>query len=415
MCISIIKEVEDGRLLDETIDRHFSSSTIPARSKPLIYEIVSGVVRWKLYLDWVLSHFIKEGVKKDIRYLLWMSLYQAFFMHKASHYVVNETVDHVKKEKGQKTANFVNAVLRSSLRERDSLVLPSDPVSRLSIEYSFPPWLIKRWRRRFEDAELRQLLALLNSSPEFALRVDLKRSGIDAAAHALRETGVAVRKGNFLQSALYVDRVGPVLSSDLFAHRLVHVQDESSQMAGNAAARSAGHGLILDACAGQGTKTDQIAEEAHEARVVAMDLDGRKLRSIGSTSLVARGDVVANPFKTEVFDSILLDAPCSSLGILRKHPEIRWRRKETEIPEYGRLQKQMIRSLSRNLKPGGFLVYSVCSFEPEETVEVVETIAKERLFSLKNPLPGIVGNRHFLSVPHLTGMDGFFIAGLKKL
>jgi 16S rRNA (cytosine967-C5)-methyltransferase len=125
--------------------------------------------------------------------------------------------------------------------------------------------------------------------------------------------------------------------------------------------------------------------------------------------------VLNSPFKTEVFDSILLDAPCSSLGIIRKHPEIRWRRSEKDIAQYGGLQAEMIRSLSKNLKTGGFLLYSVCSFEPEETIEVVERLAKDGRFSVENPLPDLIDSPYFLSVPHETGMDGFFVAGLRKL
>jgi 16S rRNA (cytosine967-C5)-methyltransferase len=433
LCISIITEVEDGRLLDETIDKHFLYPTTPAQFKPLIHEIVSGVVRWKLYLDWVLSHFVKEGLKKDLRYLLWISLYQAFFMEKGTHHVVNETVDHVKKEKGQRTANFVNAVLRNCVRGRDSLALPSDEVSRLSIEYSFPPWLIRRWRRRFDDADLKDLLSLFNTTPEFTLRVDRSKATLDEVATALNKAGIEVRRGRFLQSALYLDRIGPVLNSDLLARHVVHVQDETSQMAGLAAAMSVGQGTILDACAGRGTKTDQIREEAPEARIVAMDIDRRRVRSIrsanlgvrgdvltnpfeaGAANLVVRGDIMTNPFKTGVFDSILLDAPCSSLGIIRKHPEIRWRRSEREIAKFADVQKEMARSLSKSLRSGGFLIYSVCSFEPEETVEVVKQLQKEGLFSAENPLPGVLEGVSFLSVPHRTSMDGFFISRLRKL
>jgi len=376
---------------------------------------VSGVVRFRLYLDWVLAHFVKEGVSKEIRYLLWMSLYQAFFMQKGVHHVVNETVDYVKREKGQGTANFVNAVIRRSIRERETLTLPSDPLRRMSIEYSFPHWLVKRWHLRFDTDSLKELLILLNRSPEFALRIDLRRTTRERVAEKLTEAGVTTRAGKFLKSALYIDRIGPILDSDLFAQRLIRVQDETSQMAGLAAAASAGRGILLDACAGQGTKTDQIVEEAPEARVVAMDLDGKKLRSIRHTSLLISGDVARIPFKTAVFDSILLDAPCSSLGIIRKHPEIRWRRSEKDVANYGNLQRGMIRSLWKNLKTGGTLVYSVCSFEPEETVEVIEELKKEGLFVAENPFPRLRDDNHFLSVPHVTGMDGFFIARLRKL
>jgi 16S rRNA (cytosine967-C5)-methyltransferase len=247
------------------------------------------------------------------------------------------------------------------------------------------------------------------------VRVDIGKTTREAVARGLTAIGVRTWNGAFLYTTLYVDKLGLVLGSELFLKRLIHVQDETSQMAGHAAAASAGKGLLLDACAGQGTKTDQIKEEAAEARVVAMDLDERKLSSIRRTRCLLGGDALRTPFKAGVFDSILLDAPCSSLGILRKHPEIRWRRSEEDVRNYGRLQADMIKSMSDSLKRGGLLVYSVCSFEPEETVQVVKKTVQEGTFTEESPLPSLIDGTYFLSVPHLTNMDGFFIAGLRKV
>ncbi len=232
--------MEEGGLLDETIDRHFSSPWVPSAYKPLIYEIASGVVRWKLYLDWVLSHLVKEGLKKDVRHLLWMSLYQVFFMKKAVYHVVNEAVDYAKKEKGQGMANFVNAVLRRAIRERDELPMPTDPVARLSIAYSFPSWLVRRWCARFGEKGVEELLALLNKSPEFTLRIDPRKITREEAVRRLADLGVKAVKGRFLEKALIVDRVGPLLDSELLKDHLLHVQDETSQMAGLAVAPSPG-------------------------------------------------------------------------------------------------------------------------------------------------------------------------------
>jgi 16S rRNA (cytosine967-C5)-methyltransferase len=406
--------VEEGGLLDQTIDRHFSSPRVPSAYKPLIYEIASGVVRWKLYFDWVLSHLVKEGLKKDVRHLLWMSLYQVFFMRKGVYHVVNEAVDYAKKERGQRTANFVNAVLRRAIREKDELPMPRDPVSRLSVCHSFPLWLVHRWCARFGGKGVEDLLGLLNKSPEFALRIDARKITREEAIKRLEDLGVKAVKSRLLEQAIIVDRVGPLLDSELLKNHTLHIQDETSQMAGLAVAPSPAD-IVLDACAGQGTKTDQIKEEWPSARVVAMDLDGKKLGSIRSTTCLVRANVLKNPLKNGRFDCILLDAPCSSLGIIRKHPEIKWRRSERDISTYGGVQFEMIKSLGDNLRQGGRLVYSVCSFEPEETTDVVEKVKKTGLFAPDAPLPLQGHDAHFLFLPHVSGMDGFFIAGLKKL
>jgi len=384
-----------------------------SRHKPLIYEITSGVVRRRLYLDWVLSHFVKRTMDRDVRFLLWMTLYQVFFMRKAAYHVAGEAVDYAKREKGQTVANFVNAVLRRSIRERADLALPVDPATRLSVEQSFPLWLVRRWLGKFGPKGARELLDLLNRTPEFCLRIDPRRIPREEVEARLAHMGIKTRSGRFLKSAVYVDRMGPLVADDLLKEHLVHVQDESSQLAVVALAPQP-HERTLDACAGRGTKTDQMAEANPKGRIVAMDVDRKKLISVRGASGLIQGDVLKNPFKNEVFDSILLDAPCSCLGIIRKHPEIRWRLREADIARHGALQRGMIEALSRNLKSGGRLVYSVCSFEPEETVEVVEAVSRRGFMKLQDPLPGLMGGPYFLSLPHVTGMDGFFIAALRK-
>lgn len=405
--------------MDDTIDRYFALATVPASFKPLVYEIAAGVVRRRLYLDWVISHFVKRNLKEDLRYLLWMTLYQVFFMHKAVYHVVDEAVEYAKGSKGRDAANFVNAVLRRSIRERESLQLPSDPVSRLSIEHSFPVWLVKRWYERFGTGDTALLLEILNRSPEFGLRVDTRWTTVAAAKQKLLDSGVEVRDGKYVEGALRVDRLAPLLVSDLFTTRVVHVQDETSQMAVQALFAGQGAAMkskarVLDACAGQGTKTGQIRQMMPGAQIVAMDTDREKLKGIDSTPLLVQGDATGSPFKEACFDSILLDAPCSSLGIVRKHPEIRWRRKETDIVRQAGTQRRMVREALRILKPGGRLVYSVCSFEPEETVDVVREFVKDGSLVPEGTAPGAPDTPWFLSLPHVTGLDGFFIAGFRK-
>ena len=151
-----------------------------------------------------------------------------------------------------------------------------------------------------------------------------------------------------------------------------------------------------------------------EISLFAMDKDAKKLGKISPSIPILSGDAANPPLKDEVFDSILVDAPCSSLGVVRKHPEIKWRRKEKEIKAFGKIQAAILEGLWRCLKKGGTLVYSVCSFEPEETSGVLEAFAIKEQFLLENPLPFLFNKEYFQSVPHESGMDGFFIARLKK-
>jgi 16S rRNA (cytosine967-C5)-methyltransferase len=402
--------VEDGAFLDETIDGYFSNHNLSDKEKGLIYQITSGVVRWKGYLDWVISSYAKHEIKRDLRYLLWAGLYQIAFMKKADYHVVNEVVDYVKKEKGKAPANFVNAILRRFLREKGE----KTGIPEGAVEHSFPEWLAKRWQARFGKADTERLLFSLNENPQFTLRVNLARISLSDAASRLNEEGIKAKEGLLSESALFVQKLGPVLKSALFAEGLISIQDEMSQLVGLAIGPQKGT-RILDACAGLGTKTHQIQELCPDAILVSMDNEIRRLKSVTNTGLTILGDAMQNPFKKNIFNTILVDAPCSSLGILRKHPEIKWRRRPQDIISFGNFQLALLKSLWDNLTRGGYMIYSVCSFEPDETVAVIEKFKKEKQFTLENPLPFLFNKEYFLSLPHETGADGFFIAKMKKL
>lgn len=385
--------------------------------KSLIREISSGVIRWKGYLDRVVSMLAKKDVKRDVRHILWIAVYQIAFMKKGDHHIVNETVEFVKKGHGLYTAGFVNAFLRRFIRERQTLS-PSRfstlDSGNLSIRYSFPSWITNRWVNNFGHENTERLLSILNTPPEFVLRVDLSRMDRDDAMGILEKGGIHTRKGRYSGAALYVDRLMPVFKTEIFRNGIIHVQDESSQLAALSFQPREGD-VVLDACAGLGTKTAHIFELYPEARIIAMDNAHEKMRHIGAAAWKIGGDALSPPFSGECFDYIVIDAPCSSLGIIRKHPELKWRRKKEDIVVLGRRQRRMIHSLWNNLKKGGYLVYSVCSFEREETVDVIEGFGKDSSFLLENPLPFLFNNQYFLSLPHETGMDGFFIAKLKKI
>jgi 16S rRNA (cytosine967-C5)-methyltransferase len=373
------------------------------------------VIRWKGYLNALLSSFAEKDIKKDTQYLLWMSLYQLLFMRKAHYHVVKEAVEYAKEHSGQHIANFVNAVLRRFLREKQGLIAgPSGHVEKAALLQSFPDWLVRRWSRRFGEDQTEVLLRFYNAPPRFTLRIDLRRIARRAVAEHFESKGIQTDTGTYLESALWVDRLMPILRDKLFKEGLISIQDETSQVAGLSVQPRDGE-RILDACAGLGTKTSQLRELAGEAVIVSMDRDVKRLKMIKEKKDVVLGDATHPPFRGEVFDSILVDAPCSSLGIIRRHPEIKWRRREKDIISFGHSQSELLKALWGNLKPGGRMIYSVCSFEAEETTDVIDDLRKDREFMLENPYPFLFNKEYFLSIPHETGLDGFFIARLKKI
>lgn len=336
-------------------------------------------------------------------------------MKKAGYHVVNEAVEYAKERYGRGVGSFVNGVLRRYMRETDALgdgeSLAHSPQA---LTRSFPEWLVKRWRKRFGEEKTEKLLSIMNRTPEFALRVDLGKISRAEAAARLESAGIGTRNGLLLESVLYVSKLGPVLANELFKEGLVAVQDETSQLAGLAVDAKEGD-CVLDACAGSGTKSRQIRQINGELMLVSMDKDRGRLRLNQDKRNLVAGDVRQSPFRGRLFDKILVDAPCSSLGIIRKHPEIKWRRSEGDPAIFGKAQLGLLKGAWENLKTGGSLVYSVCSFEPEETTEVIEGLRKDTQFLLENPLPFLFNKDYFLSFPHETDMDGFFIARLKKI
>lgn len=351
-----------------------------------------------------------------------IGLYQVTFMQKAGYHVVNETVEFVKKTRGRIAANFVNAILRRFLRDIESNAIPRPGMTEddrtlspkvLSLIYSFPQWLVNRWVDRFGTLRAEELLLTMNKRPYFSLRINLTGTTKTDAVEALQALGLKVAPGTLLPDCLRVDRLAPVLTSKLFTERLITIQDEASQLAGLAVQPQKGF-TILDACAGMGTKTQQIGDLWGNTFLVALDTDAAKLKMVRGATHVIAGDALSAPFKHNVFDTILVDAPCSSLGTIRKHPEIKWRRQEKDIAAFAARQLSMLRALWPKLRKGGHLVYSVCSFEPEETVDVLARFAKEAPFVLENPLPFLFNKEYFISLPHETDMDGFFIARLRR-
>lgn len=379
--------------------------------------MTAGAIRWKRYFEWVLSLYTDRPIASDLRYLLWLSLYQISFMKKAPYHVVNEVVANVKKEKGKGVANFVNAVLRQYLRDRDALQAGGASrlaTDNLSIRYSFPGWIIERWQKRFGRPKTIELLSALNKTPGFTLRVNLKNISVEETARQLEADGITTRRGAFSPAALHVEKLAPVLHHRLFKDNMIAVQDEMSQLAGLSLAPQAGD-AVLDACAGSGTKTHHIQDIMTRGFIASMDNGVERLKLVRNKGNLVLGDALRPPFKERSFDIILVDAPCSSLGIIRKHPEIKWHKRAKDIVSSGDSQVKLLRGLWDILKTGGRIVYSVCSFEPEETTDVIERLSGQAKFILENPLPFLFNKEYLLSLPHETGMDGFFIAKLRKL
>ncbi len=413
------------------------------RDRALAGEIAIGTLRWQGAFDHVISSFAGRSLDRldlDIVDILRMAIFQLLYLDRVpAAAAVKDAVDLAGKAGKGSAGGLVNAVLRRVSRERRQLPLPlrpGDPADRdavlayLVTTLSHPQWLVERWLDRvgFEAAE--RWARFNNSHAAPTLRVNTIRATGEQLQQELIGRGIDVEPARFAPDALMV-RAGNPLATDLDARGMFVVQDEASQLVALYAGARPGE-RILDACASPGGKTIAMAGSmSRTGLIVASDIRGRRValldrtvRRSGATNVrVVRADVRASPPFRTVFDRVLLDAPCSGLGTLRRDPDIKWRRSAGELVELAQAQLMMLERLATVVVPGGTLVYATCSSEPEENDEVVERFLVRRsdfrLVSPANPHPSLArfleADGRFRTLPHRDGLEAFFAVMLERV
>lgn len=416
----ILREVEAGAF--SSILLVTEEPKLKPADRALTHELVLGVLRWQLWLDKLIEHFTKRSIETldlPVRLALRLGLYQLRFLTRIpASAAVNESVNLVRSAKVSSAAAFVNAVLRRAIREAefDPAAEIADPVEKLAVETSHPVWLIERWTRSFGFEETERFARANNLVPPTAFRlVDRDQSPIvkSEIVDRLTAAGGIVAPSEVAEDAWRVSGAS-ALVRELAVEGKIYLQDEASQLVAQTVGLKAGESA-LDLCAAPGGKTTLMAQQADDsALIVAADISERRLetvikinalqnlRSIKSLLLDAAQEL---PFENSVFDRILVDAPCSGTGTLRRNPEIRWRISERDISELAAQQKLFLHHAARVLKPGGRLVYSTCSVEPDENEAVIAAFLES--------------HTHFQQIntirtwPHREGTDGFFLASFR--
>lgn len=432
-----------GRLKDE-------------RDRALTGEIATGTLRWLSAFDHVIAQFTKRPVDRldpEVVDILRSAIFQLLHLDRVpASAAVNDAVQLTRVVGKASAAPLVNAVLRRVSRERSRLPLPARPedagdrasaLDYLSITLSHPRWLVERWLDRYGFDATETWLRFDNSPASLTLRVNRLKTTPEALTGALAEHGVRVVPGRHAADALVVVEGNPLLTP-LADRGVFFVQDEASQVvAGLVDAREGER--VLDACASPGGKTTAIAASMHDrGLLVATDVRGRRVdllaRTVAASGAscisVLQADASALPFGDEdavdasltaPFDWILLDAPCSGLGTIRRDPDLRWRRAEADLATLAAAQLRMLRETARVLRPGGRLVYATCSSEPEENEDVVSAFLQDGGFAPAQPVFGghTLGDRiplshlvnaagHLRTYPHRDGLEAFFAALLVK-
>ncbi len=428
-----------------------------ADDRALCHELVLGVLRKQLWLDRALEHFADRDIARidlPVRLALRLGLYQLRFLSRIPpSAAVNESVNLVRAAGLQSAGSFTNAVLRRATREPayDPTTTATDPLEKLAVETSHPPWLIERWAKvlGFEEAEA--LARANNESQPTAFRftakaiqssLDLEQilkeisdSGAQLAPSRIAPDGWRITRDRTARGS---ERVSggkdggvpqaktPALLNRLSQDGLIYFQDEASQLVSYLVAPRSSDRL-LDVCAAPGSKTTHMAALAPQALIVCGDLHEYRLRTMNDLAKrqaagqvkLARYDATCTlPFADRSFDRVLVDAPCSGTGTLRHNPEIRWRLQPSDIIDLSTTQKKILANAAATVRPGGRLIYSTCSVEPEENEAVARNFLKQNteftVLRLDEQTDLVSDAGVFRTWPHRHDVDGFFVASFER-
>lgn len=409
----------------EPVDRAFAT------------EILYGTIRWKLKIDYIIQKFSKRdisGISPWVLSCIRTGVYQIFFMDKVPEFAaVNQAVELVK-IKDKKSSSFVNGVLRNILRNKNEFnnIDVKDSIKKLSIEYSHPEWFVDRFTRIYGEDFVKALMSVNNTPPELIVRVNTLKCRKDELVKLLTFKGIECIDGR-LDESLILKGFSSIEKSEEFMEGLFTIQDESSMLAVKVLDPRK-NDRVIDLCSAPGGKSTHMAQlMENKGEIISFDIHEHKLSLIRENAKRLGIDIIKTRLKdSTVFaeeykdygDKVLLDAPCSGLGLLRKKPEIRWSIQPRDIMELQKIQMEIIDNASRYVKKEGTLVYSTCTVSQEENEVIIQNFLKNnenfKLESICSFLPeafkrGNTCKKGYIKLfPNIHDSDGFFIAKLLR-
>lgn len=434
LAVKILNRIDrTDAYLDKILDMELKRSELKSVDKALLFEIVHGVVRNLNKIDWILNGFYKGQFLKsepNVKNTLRVALYQIIFLDRIPDYAaVNEAVEFIKKIQGQKQADMTNAVLRNIIKNKDAIRYPNpdeDIVGYLSVFYSHPVWLVKKWINIYGREFTEKMMAANNDKPKLTLRVNNLRTNENEMCQLLDAVNLKYTKSSFLPGFIKLNNLVNISNWEYFAKGYFTIQDESTVLPCLLLDVKPQH-KVLDMCAAPGGKTSVLADlMQNQGQIIAIDKYESRLKileknlqrlGIENVSLIEKD---AADYNEGDFDRILIDVPCSGLGTLTKKPDIKWKRDNFDIIKLNKTQYELITHAAKLIKVDGIIVYSTCTIEPEENFGIIKK------FLFENPNFSLLNAKDFIqsdfidengcvqTFPHIHQMDGSFAAALMR-
>lgn len=413
-----------GDSLTEVL-QNSAANNLPSQEQALLRDLCFGTLRWHERLTGIIDELLTKPLKKadkDVECLLRVGLYQLIYQRTPDHAAVNETVKAAKKLKKQWAGNLINGVLRSFLRSQNDILARVE--AKPSAHYVFPEWLLSRIQGAWPD-DWESILQASNTRPPMTLRVNQRIQTTAAYWQLLRASAIPADPVADVDSALNLQAPIGVEQLPAFAEGAVSVQDAAAQLAADLLDCQPGM-RVLDACAAPGGKTCHLLEMTDDLQLLAIDNSDARLQRVHENlrRLHLRAAVLAADageplswWDGQAFDRILLDAPCSATGVIRRHPDIKVLRREDDIASLQQEQARLLRALWQTLQPGGKLLYATCSILPDENIRQVERFLQEQNDAVHLPITAEWGRALPIGrqiLPGNEGMDGFYYALLEK-
>lgn len=437
--VVINKVLRENAYSNIALKQILEQSSLSRVDKALVTEIVNGTLKNLIKIDYIADQFIKMNknkLNKHIEDIIRTGIYQIMYLDRIPDSAAcNEGSNLARRYSNEGAVKFVNGVLRNISRSKDNMQYPDkakQPLQFLSVVYSHPEWIVEKWLGEYGFKFTEQLLDANNQVPHFTIRTNRLKTDRESLSKILEQEGIEYSDGLYNKEALYIKGTSAIESRESFQQGLYQIQDESSMLAGHALNPQPGD-FIIDICSAPGGKTTHAAELMNnKGKIIARDIHEHKLDLIQQSCKRLGINIV----ETELFnakeldrklvgkaDKVILDAPCSGLGVLRRKPDLKWKKTPDNFDELSKLQQQILSKAAEYVKSKGVLLYSTCTINKSENIKVVEAFLKSRedfyLEDLSQLLPDNLESetktKGYVEIfPNIHGIDGFFIARLRR-